>query len=1172
MKIRKASSILLLLLLLHSTFLDSLVFAAQPPEGTDGTGLVEVEGHEENGIIAWHIKVNAHVKTYAEGNLNIQLEGGHVLAPGNISTIKDKVGTLEEKSDGTYSIALEDPSKVSNFILTTKITDQNTSNYILSIEASMDQDKISAAGVHYTKQSIEGTIKYINMPEDQAPESTTIHLIDTATSDTVETLEVPSNKSTFTFENIRKYNDNNSEILYKLETETLGNYYTSVEGTEIVHKYLEAEIEGTIANTAQAAFSIEVINDQTSAVVRTMDMESDAKKYKVEDLPLNDTQGNPIPYTIRPVVQEGLEITVKDNTIEVDDIETEESSEEPSKEISVEQPKDTPKEVQEESDNAETSGDEPVKLGGAVGSPEEDETTTEPVNEIQENLDASKVDTAEIDESESEADSPDNEKDKKELENEITEETTEEPKRNEESETTGDTKAEILEKKPGQNAENSKTQKFVLEETKLVDTETTTFSNLTQEYSFMPSMAFALGTISTSGERPLFPSCESTMALPFPGIANSQSNIERMGWQEHDLYRNRTPQPIKYEEGYLQKCATPNGGDHSYSINVSTQGSTTTTAQPLDIVMVLDNSGSMDDRYADGTTRWQRTRAGVVDFVKTMTEDNKNVRISIVSYSSDIISSSNLTNDTSRILSAIPQKNPGGATFTQLGLMEGERMLSLSPSSNKKAMIVLTDGVPTYSYEGTSVSTRWNPESIDSFNRRTIKGNGRDFQLGRERYGIYNSLLSMFFPTTITDHGQPTISQARLIQERNPELEIYTVGIDLGNASSGDASAADIDNLLAKIASDPAYAYKSVNPAKGLPATLKDIQKKISIDSFNNGKIIDPIGEMYDLNLGFNKVFDDSDYTLTASSSEIKNAAKVSYNPTTRTLSVTGINLGKNDWLNLNYNVVLRTDDPNFKMDTWYAMNGRTTVVPTRTSTRVLDYPVPEAKAVPKKYDFIFTKINENDRPLAGAKFQLKNSEGSVTAMATSGNDGVVIFPQMSIGEYVLMETSAPEGYQPDGIKYKVTIERDGTYIINGKSHDAQSFFVKNMPKLSKLKIINYTSSSEAKALPGAVFELRALDGKVISTGLSDKNGELTFSELRSGDYLLAMTKAPEGHSLNSEPVRITLNGQDVETVEIENTPQMLPETGGMGTIPFFAIGLFIVFFSLFSKNRLNIK
>nr|WP_255695359.1 SpaA isopeptide-forming pilin-related protein [Salinicoccus sp. ID82-1] len=1025
----------------------------------------------------------------------------------------------------------------------------------MTVETALDKDTAKATDVHYTRQNIEGAVTYNNLPEDENPPATIIHLIDTATSETVGTMELPPEESSFTFEDIRKYNDDNSEIMYEIKTEPLGNYSTTVEGTTVVHEYLEAAVEGTVSNTSGTAFSIEVVNDKTGAVVRTIALEPAAKSYAVEDLPLNDADGNTIPYSIHPIAQEGAEITVKDNNIEVNDIKIEESTEEvASEETSVEQPEKPSEETSSEETTVESSEESPeeapiekeeIKTPVTVPVQPEEETTevSEEIEKTTEEETEEKSEEPEVvtEESESEPIQSDDKADIEVPEKESAEESTEEVK-SEEPTSEGTPKEEA-------------------------------FAELNQELRFMPRMATALGTMSTEVEGPLFPRCENNQAAPFQGTANNQATIGNMTWQEHELYRNRTPQPIKYDEGYLQKCAQPNSTEHSYSIDVTTQGTTTTTSKPLDVVLVLDNSGSMNERYADGTTRWQRTRAGVVDFVTKMTEGNDNVRISIVNYSSAIISSSSLSSDTASIISAIPQRNPGGATFTQLGLMEGERIISQSPVGHKKAMIVITDGVPTYSYTGQSVSQRYNPETINSFSSNRV-GNGADFYLGSDSYSINE--IFIIFPirvASITNHGQPTISQAKLIQNAHPDLEMYTVGIDFGGTSSGDASATDIDNLLAKVASDPAHAYKSVNPANGLPGTLNDIQDKISVDSFINGRITDPIGDMYDLDLGSDGVLNSGDYTLTASSPEVKSQAQVSYNATTRTFAVTGVNLGEDDWLNLNYNVKLRTGDPNFKTDTWYAMNKRTTIVPHQSSNRVLDFPIPEAKALPKKYDFIFIKTDENDDPLAGANFQLKNGEGNIAATATSASDGHVNFKQVSVGSYILTEISAPDGYQPDGIKYSVIIKTDGTYTINGQTHTAGSFHIKNLPKLSKLKVINHTSGNETDVLPGTTFELRDIDGKTVGTATTDENGELTFSDLRYGDYLLVMTKAPEGHKLDSQPTKVTLGDQDTdEVVKLANDQQVLPETGGIGTIPFYVIGFLLISLSLFSKNRLNIK
>ncbi|TVT27052.1 VWA domain-containing protein [Salinicoccus cyprini] len=1081
--------------------------------------------------------------------------------------MNETVGKLKEKNDGTYSIQLDSPSTVTDFTLTTKITDQHASNYTLTVEAALDKDNAKATDVHHTRQNIEGTVTYDNLPEDENPPATIIHLIDTATSETVGTMELPPGESSFTFEDIRKYNDDNSEIIYEMKTEPLGNYSTTLEGTTVVHEYLEAAVEGTVSNTSGTAFSIEVVNDKTGAVVRTIALEPAAKSYAVEDLPLNDADGNTIPYSIHPIAQEGAEITVKDNNIEVNDIKIEESTEEvASEETSVEQPEKSSEETSSEETTVESSEESPEEA--PIEKEEIKTPVTVPVQPEEETTEVSEeIEKTTEEETEEKSEEP--------------EVVTEEAKLSESESSQSDEKTDIevsKEEPTEESTEETKSEEPISEEAPKEEA----LSELNQDPQFMPRMFTASGIMSTEVEKPLFPRCENSQAAPFQGIANNQANIGNMTWQEHELYRNRTPQPIKYDEGYLQKCAQPNGTKHSYSIDVTTQGTTTTTSKPLDVVLVLDNSGSMRKQYADGTTRWQRTRAGVVDFVTKMTEGNDNVRISIVNYAEDIISSSNLSNDTASIISTIPRNYQNEGTFTQKGLREGKKILEGSPDENKQAMILLTAGAPTYSYRGESVGVISGVQIINEFDERYIMGNGSDYELERESWLDWRDWLNLdwrekiyrIFDKYITNHGQPTISEAIKIQNEKPDWQIYTVGIDLEDGSRNDgASTKELGDMLESIASDPAYAFSSANPINGLPGALNDIQEKMSFDSFIKSEITDSIGDMYDLDFGSDNKLTSTDYTLTASSPEIKSSAQINYNSKSRTFTVTGVNLGEGDWLNLNYNVKLRTDDPNFKTDTWYAMNKRTTVIPNRSSNRVLDYPIPEAKALPKKYDFIFTKTDENDEPLANAKFQLKSNDGSVSATATSASDGKVDFKEVTVGKYILTETSAPHGYQPDGIKYSVTIEKDGTYTINGQTYTAGSFHIKNMPKLSKLKVINYVSGNDSDVLPGATFELRDLEGNTIGTATTDENGELTFSDLRYGDYLLVMTKAPEGHKLDAQPTKVTLGDEETdEVVKVSNDQQVLPQTGGIGTVPFFIIGLLLILLSLISKYRLNIK
>ncbi len=72
----------------------------------------------------------------------------------------------------------------------------------------------------------------------------------------------------------------------------------------------------------------------------------------------------------------------------------------------------------------------------------------------------------------------------------------------------------------------------------------------------------------------------------------------------------------------------------------------------------------------------------------------------------------------------------------------------------------------------------------------------------------------------------------------------------------------------------------------------------------------------------------------------------------------------------------------------------------------------------------IFKYDQENSSVgLAGAEFELKDSEGNVVATIISGSDGYAIVDGLDAGKYTLTETKAPEGYVCSNVPLTVTIE-----------------------------------------------------------------------------------------------------------------------------------------------------
>ncbi|MGG7188968.1 SpaA isopeptide-forming pilin-related protein [Clostridium paraputrificum] len=168
-------------------------------------------------------------------------------------------------------------------------------------------------------------------------------------------------------------------------------------------------------------------------------------------------------------------------------------------------------------------------------------------------------------------------------------------------------------------------------------------------------------------------------------------------------------------------------------------------------------------------------------------------------------------------------------------------------------------------------------------------------------------------------------------------------------------------------------------------------------------------------------------------------------------------------------------------------------------------------------------KVDSEDSEikLKGAEFKVLNSDGEEVGNIVTGEDGKGSLGSLPYGEYTVIETKAPDGYE---------LSLDLVVVeVNSKAVVYKT--ITNTKILGKINILKVDSADEGVKLPGAVFEVKDFQGTVVDTITTDENGVGTSKELPYGSYTVAEVSAPSGYELSEESKNVTIdsNGQIIE-------------------------------------------
>ncbi len=573
-----------------------------------------------------------------------------------------------------------------------------------------------------------------------------------------------------------------------------------------------------------------------------------------------------------------------------------------------------------------------------------------------------------------------------------------------------------------------------------------------------------------------------------------------------------------------------------FDVYLNARGNVQKDITPLDLVLVVDWSGSMNDNDRIG-----EVKIGVDRFVDTLADSGITDKINMgyVGYSSE---GHNYSNGTVQMGSFDSVKNQvksitpswtNGGTFTQKGLRDAGDMLSV-PNGHKKVIVLLTDGVPTFSYKVQRVRAQSSNDYYGTQFSNTQDQPGNTSRIARSYYAPDQNNQSRRIDSTFI----ATIGEAMALKERG--IEIHGLGIQLQSDPAAGLSKAEVESRMRKMVSADEKGdlyYESADHATDISEYLAKKAVQISA-TVSNGQINDPIAEPFIYQPG----------TLSVKS------VGTNLTTVTPTISIDGntiksnqIYLGKNQEIQIHYQVRIQTENEDFHPNFWYQMNGRTTFQPSIDTDELAEFGIPSAKApgVNLHIKKLWEEFDNNpaNRP-DQVTFEIQRNHTTDAAAWKNGyiritkptKDTANTWERADIeklsansGESYQEILSLPQyNNQGQAFSYQ-TIKELPVPGYDSQQIDALTW--KNTKQFTPLDLkITKNSSTGEKDLIGAVFKLT---GDSIDTLLTD-NGDGTYSLpenvklQKEMTYTLTETKAPEGHELSKKTtwkIKIASNG-----------------------------------------------
>nr|WP_325215138.1 SpaA isopeptide-forming pilin-related protein [uncultured Oscillibacter sp.] len=183
----------------------------------------------------------------------------------------------------------------------------------------------------------------------------------------------------------------------------------------------------------------------------------------------------------------------------------------------------------------------------------------------------------------------------------------------------------------------------------------------------------------------------------------------------------------------------------------------------------------------------------------------------------------------------------------------------------------------------------------------------------------------------------------------------------------------------------------------------------------------------------------------------------------------------------------------------------------------------------------IINKVDASTKkPLAGVKFKITYADGSnvdldggkisSNGLYTTDTLGQIKIPGI-VGTVIVEEIETLPGYLIDPSAKSQTVQ------VNPS--DTQTITFENVPA-GGLELIKVSESDRTKRIPNVKFEIRKMDGGLVTTVTTDSTGRVHV-DLDAGDYYAVEIEAAKGFKVDETPRYFTIQDGKTTTLTVTN-------------------------------------